>query len=242
MWYPCRAQAGIEQAQQSAASGAPGQTVNAQSFQSRCVLTEAQKTSAVSLEPAFEHLLRDVGVDEATIWAFRHAKINDRETFTGLVETASEVKEISADLGIDVGSGSMPHRREFAKVTTAWKRAKGQAEVKEQTEARQKQHGERTTLLPEDWTSIMVQFKAKCGIDLTDDELPAQAYFEDFQERLAAGMLRAEPLDRVISQAEVEEQDCTKPEQARQCGIHLDSRLTHQTRRTYTSTQPKNVE
>ena len=69
----------------------------------------------------------------------------------------------------------------------------------------------------------MVQFKAKYGNDLTDDELSAQAYFEDFQERLAAGMLTTEPLDQVISQAEADEQDRTKPEPARQYGFHLDS-------------------
>ena len=187
------------------------------------------------MEPAFEHLLREVVLDEATIWALRHARINDRETFTGLVENASELKEISADLGIDVSTGGMPHRRELAKVTTAWKRANAQAEIKEQTEPQQKQNGERITLLSEDWTSITVQFKAKHGDDLTDDELPAQAYFEDFQERLAAVMLRAQPLDQVISQAEAEEQNRSKPEPARQYGIHLDSRLTLQTRRKYTS-------
>ena len=88
----------------------------------------------------------------------------------------------------------------------------------------------------------MVQFKVKYGNDLTDDELPAQAYFEDFQESLAAGMLRAEPFDQVISQAEAGEQDRTRPEAARQYGIHLDSRLTPQARRKHTSTQPKNVE
>ena len=76
----------------------------------------------------------------------RHAKINDCEAFTGLVDNASELKKISADLGIDVSSGGMPHRRELAEVTTAWKRAKAQADVKEQTEALQKQHGERITL------------------------------------------------------------------------------------------------
>ena len=233
---------GIEQAQQSAASAASGQVVDDQSFQSKRALTDEQRARAIALEPAFEHLLREVGVDEATIWALRHARINDRETFTGLVESASELKEISTDLGIDISFGGMPHRRELSKLTTAWKRAKAQAEVKEQTEALQKQHGERITLLPEDWTSIMVQFKARYGNDLTDDELPAQAYFEDFQERLAAGMLRAEPLDHVISQAEAEEQDRTKPEPARQYGIHLDSRLTLQTRRKYTSSNPKDIE
>ena len=55
-------------------------------------------------------------------------------------------------------------------------------------------------------------------------------------------MLRAEPLDQVISQAEAEEQDRTKPEPARQYGVHLDSRLTLQTRRKYTSSHPTDVE
>ena len=91
------------------------------------------------------------------------AKINDRETFTGLVETASEMKEITSDLGIGVSTGGMPHRRELAKVTMAWKRAKAQAGVKEQTEALQKQHGERITLLPEDWTSIMSSSRQSTG-------------------------------------------------------------------------------
>ena len=206
------------------------------------MLTEDQRSKAISLEPAFEHLLREVEVDEATIWALRHVRMNDRETYTSLVEETSELKEISSDLGIDVSTGGMPHGRGLSKVTAAWKRAKAQADVKEQTEALQKQHGERITLLPEDWTSIMVQFKAKYGNDLTDDELPAQAYYEDFQERLAAGMLRTESLDQVVSQAEAEEQDRTKPESTRQYGIHLDSRLTLQTRRKYTSSHPKDVE
>ena len=85
---------GIEQAQQPAVSASSGQVVDDQAFQSKRVLTDDQRARAITLEPAFEHLLREVGVDEATIWALRHSKINDRETFTGLVESASELKEI----------------------------------------------------------------------------------------------------------------------------------------------------
>ena len=55
-------------------------------------------------------------------------------------------------------------------------------------------------------------------------------------------MLRAEPFDQVISRAEAEEEDRTKPVPARQYGILLDSRLTLQTRRKYTSSHPKDVE
>ena len=48
-----------------------------QDFTSSLTLTDAQKTSLTELEPAFEHLLRDVGLDESTIWALRHCRIND---------------------------------------------------------------------------------------------------------------------------------------------------------------------
>ena len=77
----------------------------------------------------------------------------------------------------------------------AWKRTKVQTEVKTSTEAPQKQHGEPVRMLPED------------GKNLQEEELTAQVYFEEFQEKLAAGMLQTEPLDQVISQAEAEEQD-----------------------------------
>ena len=60
-------------------------------------------------------------------------------------------------------------------------------------------------MLPEDWTSVIVKFLSKCGANLQEEELPAQAYFEEFQEKLAAVMLQAKPLDQIISQAEAEE-------------------------------------
>ena len=77
---------------------------------------------------------------------------------------------------------------------------------------------------------------------MQEEELPAQACFEEFQEKLAAGMLQAEPLDQIISQAEAEDQDRKKPEPPRHCGIHLDASFTIQTRRGYTSTLPANLE
>ena len=92
--------------------------------------------------------------------------------------------------------------------------------VKTSTEALQKQHGEPIRMLPEDWTSVMVQFETKYGTNQQEEELQAQAYFEEFQEKLAAGMLHAEPLDQTISEAEAEDQDRKKPE-SRQNGIHL---------------------
>ena len=117
----------------------------------------------------------------------------------GLDDTAEGLKSLAMDMGMNLDAGGMPHRREFARISTAWKKAKAQLEVKTSTEASQRQHGERITMLPEDWTSVIVQFKKKYGADLQDEELPSQLYYEDFQDRLSAGMLRAEPQDQVIS-------------------------------------------
>ena len=213
-----------------------------QDFVSTIVLTEQQIAAADQLEPSFEHLLRDSKVDNSTILALRHCQITDRDTFVGLDDSTEGLKALAKDMGIDLESGGMPHRREFARICTAWKKAKAQVEVKTSTEALQRQHGERITMLPEDWTSVIVQFKKKYGTDLQDEELPSQYYYEDFQERLSAGMLRAEPLDQVISLSEAELQDSQRPDPPRQYGIHLNAQLTLQTRKRYSSVAPKNIE
>ena len=211
-------------------------------FLSRVTLTDAQCEVLPTLEPSFEHLLHDAKVDPATILALRHCQITDRQTFAALDDTVDGLKTVALDMGIDISGGGMPHKREFARITTAWKKARAEADIKVTTEALQRQHGEPIAMLPEDWTSVVVQFKKKYGTDLPDEELPAQAYYEDFQERLSAGMLRAESSDQVISMAEAEEQERQKPDPPKQFGIHLDSKLTLQTRRRYTGTAPKNTE
>ena len=53
--------------------------MTSQEFTSSLALTDAQKASLGELEPAFEHLLREVGLDESTICALRHCRINYRE-------------------------------------------------------------------------------------------------------------------------------------------------------------------
>ena len=166
-----------------------------QDFVSRVTLTVAQRDNVDSLEPSFEHLLHDAKVDPATILALRLCQITDRETFAALEDTVDGLKTLALDIGIDPAGGGMPHKREFARITTAWKKARAQKDIKVTTEALQRQHGEPVAMLPEDWTSVVVQFKKKCGSDLQDEELPSQACYEDFQERPSAGMLRAESLD-----------------------------------------------
>ena len=181
-----------------------------QDFVSTVTQSDAQQSSLIELELAFQHLLRDVGLEESTILALHHCMIKDRETFTGLADVPEGLRSVASDMGIDFSAGGMLPKREFSKVLMAWKRTTVQIEVKTSTEELQKQHAEQTRMLPQDGMSVVVKFKSKYGKNLQEEELPAQPYFEEFQEKLAAGMLQAELLDQVISQAEAEEQDCEK--------------------------------
>ena len=59
--------------------------------------TAEQIANAPSLEPAFEHLLRNSSAHESVIHTLRVNSITDRE-----------------DLGFDLSCGGVPHKREFA--------------------------------------------------------------------------------------------------------------------------------
>ena len=115
--------------------------MSVQDFVSRVTLTDAQREVLPTLEPSFEHLLDDAKVDPATILALRHCQITDRETVAALDDTVDGLKTVALDMGIDL-LGGMPHKREFARITTAWKKARAQADIKVTTEALQRQHGE----------------------------------------------------------------------------------------------------
>ena len=205
-------------------------TVASQDFVSAVTLTGQQITEAGQLEPSFGHLLRDAKVDNGTILALCRCQITWDSTTRQKVSNCSQW----------IGHKSRSRRyasQERVRKDLAWKKAKAQLEVKTSTEALQRQHGEPITVLPEDWTSVIVQFKKKYGADLQDEELPSQHYYEDFQERLSAGTLRADPLDPVISMVEAELQD-----PLRKYGSHLNAQLTFQTRKRYSSVAPKNFE
>ena len=96
--------------------------VLSQKFVSILTLTEQQIADADQLEPSFEHLLRDAKVDSGLFLALRHCEISDRETFEGLDDSAEGPKSLAKDMGIDLESGGMPHRREFSRLSTAWKK------------------------------------------------------------------------------------------------------------------------
>ena len=97
-------------------------------------------------------------------------------------------------------------------------------------------------MLAMDWNSLVTQYNAKYGADLCEEDLPAKSNFEEFEERLAEVNFEAERLSEVVSQEEAEVQRRAKPDPARQYSMHLDGRLTLQTRRRFPSTEPRDIE
>ena len=132
--------------------------------------------------------------------------------------------------------------RSFAKLFCAWLQAKTQYEVKTAADAAAKAHGEAVTMLAMDWNSLMENFRQIYGPDLCENELPAQFYYEEFEECLAEGSLEAERLRDVVSEEEAQEQHRLKADPARQYRMHLDGKLTLQTRRKFTSSELANQE
>ena len=130
----------------------------------------------------------------------------------------------------------------MAKLIGAWRQSKTQSDVKQAADAAARAHGEPVGLLAMDWNSLMEKFRQKYSPDLCENELPAHSYFEEFEESLAEGRLEAERLRDVVSEEEAQEQRKLKSDPARQCGMHLDGKLTLQTRRKFTSSEPSNQE
>ena len=207
-------------------------------FTSSISIPAAQLADAPQLEPAFEHLLRNSSVNESVISTLRVNAITDRDTFVNMFDSEAALKEGASDLGFDLTSGGLPHKREFARVVTSWKTGKVMSETKLQTDAVARAHGVPVTLLPCDWTSLVTEFKHKHGTHIPDDKLPAQSMFENFSERLADGTLKAEPLSHVVSLFEEEQQDAKRPDPTRQYNLQLDSKLTITTKRRHLSSEP----
>ena len=207
-------------------------------FTSTISIPAAQLADAPQLEPAFEHLLRNSSVHESVIGTLRVNAITDRDTFVNMFDSEAALKEGASDLGFDLTTGGLPHKREFARVVTSWKTAKVMSETKLQTDAVARAHGVPVTLLPCDWTSLLTEFKNKFGKHIPDDKLPAQSMFENFSERLADGTLKAEPLSHVVSLFEEEQQDAKRPDPTRHYNLQLDSKLTITTKRRHLSSEP----
>ena len=177
-------------------------------FVSTLEMSADEKATAPQLEPAFEALLRSGNIHEEVIWACRIQDILDREVFVALHHTVEGFTQaVSAGLGIDPAMG-FSHNREMAKMVKAWNSAKIQADIKTKVDAVAKAHGEPVSMLKCDWISLMTRFGDQHGDNIHESRLPAQSYFENFEEALADGSLEAERLDQVLNVVEERARTC----------------------------------
>ena len=85
-------------------------------FNSTTTFTDDQLNAAPPMEPAFEHLLWDATVHESVIGTLRVNAVTDRETFVNMYYAEAALKEGASDLGFNLATGGLPHKREFARV------------------------------------------------------------------------------------------------------------------------------
>ena len=202
-------------------------------------ITAEEKAAAPPMEPAMEALLRQANLHEDVIWKFRINELCDRELFVAIDRDEDGLRStMKSDFGLDQEKG-FAQKREVAKVVKAWNMAKVQSEVKVKADAAARAHGVPITMLEPDWALL---FKNKYGSHIPTSALPAQSFFESFEEMVANGTLKGITLAHVVSAKEQEAQDEARPEPSRQMGLHLDSTLTIQTKRKYMSAMPSNTE
>ena len=79
-------------------------------------------------------------------------------------------------------------------------------------------HGQPIQYLAADWASMIFQFTQQYGMNTHDAKLPAQSYFESFEERLHNGVIEAETLAHVVILEEERVQIASKPELPRRWG------------------------
>ena len=164
----------------------------------------------------------------------------DKELFVALDDTTEEALRTTCKeaFGIDPAKG-FTHKRELGKVVKAWKDAKVHSETKVKYDSVARAHGEPFSMLS---AQLLAAFKQKYGEHLHDTVLPAQSYFEVFEEKLSDGNLRAESPNQVVSVAEQEEQESKKAEPQRHMSLHLDGQLSIQTKRRFVSASPATPE
>ena len=193
------------------------------------------------LEPALEGLLRSSNVHEEIIMAFRCQDVLSRAVFVALDTTEEGLTETATAFGIKAKGGSFEHKREMAKLIAAWQQGRIQNEVKVKVDAISKAHGEPVSMPPEDYEVLLTAFKEKHG-KIHDSKLPAQSYFESFQDKLQEGRLKPETLAQVVSLSEEEVFEAAKPEAPKNFAIHLDSTLTVQSKKRYLTKFPASIE
>ena len=202
--------------------------------------TPEEMANAPPLEPALKGLLRSQNLHEEVIMAFRCNEVLSRSVFVALDTTIEGLTKTAETFRIKVASGEFVHKREMAKLISAWQQGKVDQDTKQKVDAVCKAHGEPIAMLPEEYESLLVSF-AKIHGKFHDAKLPAQSYFEAFQDKLQEGRLKPESLAQVVSLAEEEAFEATKPE-SKSFAIHLDSSLTVQSKKRYIAKVPSSIE
>ena len=202
--------------------------------------TPEEMANAPPLEPGLEGLLRSQNLHEEVIMAFRVNEVLSRSVFVALDTTIEGLSKTAETFGINVASGEFVHKREMAKLISAWQQGKVDQDTKQKVDAVCKAHGEPVAMLPEEYESLLVSF-AKIHGKFHDAKLPAQSYFEAFQDKLQEGRIKPESLPQVVSLAEEEAFEATKPE-SKSFAIHLDSSLTVQSKKRYIAKIPSCIE
>ena len=135
-------------------------------FVSKSTFAPEEIAASSQLEPALESLLRLMKVNDSVITSMRVIEILDRALFADLAQDEDKMRKCAAAFGIDQSDqADFPHQREMAKLLGAWRQARTQREVKLTVDATAKSHGEPVSMLAMDWNSLMIQFKAKFGVD-----------------------------------------------------------------------------
>ena len=193
-----------------------------------CTFTVEQQGTAPHLDPSLEAVLRSHGVHDEIIMNFRCNDVLSQAVFVALDSSEEGLRSVAKDaFGIDLSTeGGFIHKREMAKVIASWKESRIQSETKTKVDAVARAHGEPVSYLPSEWVKILKTFKDKYGQRIPEYYLPAQCYFEVFEEKVNEGRLRAETLAQVISLEEEEAQERSKPEHPKQLHLTLEANLT----------------
>ena len=174
--------------------------------------TVEEIANAPKLEPSLEGLLLSANVKPQIIDAFRVQEITSVNLMVALDSTEEGfMKTCKQAFEIDTEAGDFAHKREWAKLNMVWKQARITCDTKDRVDAVKRAHGEPVSFLTADWVSLLREFKKQRG-KIQDSELPAQSYYEAFEESLHDGTMQAETLSHVVSIAEEQKQRASRPE------------------------------
>ena len=201
-------------------------------------MTDEQVQNAKPLTPGLESLLRSVDLNESVIMAFRVQEVLDKELFVAL-DTTEEAHRKTCEEAFGINpSKSFLHKKRTGQSRQSLEGCQSPCR-RHRGQVRRGRKGSRRTGLH---VGPRLDFVVEFGEHLHDTVLPAQSYFESFEEKLSDGRLNAETLAQIVSVAEQDEQESKKAEPQRHMSLHLDGQLTIQTKRRFTSSMRANPE